>query len=533
MTAIRRLFVILYRFFRYRLYELADGIPRGRMPLWLWLSLRLHPLRLLPRSNIPPAIRLRLALEDLGPVFVKFGQAISTREDLLAAEFAAELARLQDQVPAFPSVTARKLTAAALGKPLELCFRHFVDDPLASASVAQVHAATLPDGAEVVVKIIRPDVETRIHADLRLMHLAAALCERLWRDASRLHLRELVADYQKTIMAELNLLHEAANTATLRANFAHSELLYVPRVYWPLCRRNLLVMERIHGVPIGRVEELRALGVNLAKLAERGVEIFFTQLFRHNFFHADMHPGNIFVAVSDPENPGYIAVDCAIIGSLTETDQEYLARNLLAFFHRDYAEVARLHVRSGWLPHDVDPQEFADVIRDLCEPLFAKPLGEIPFGRFLLALFVAARRFDMEVQPQLALLQKTLVNIEGLGRRLYPELNLWETAMPFITGWLQDRFGLNLLLRGLRDKAPELIARLPDLPDILLTSQDRILRLERLTTVQDRELVRLRALLLRRKRWRLGLLLIVAVLAALALASTRLPDLAATLHLPW
>ena len=482
MSRIRRFFRIVWTVARYRLDEVAQSIaPESRLA-------RLSPLALLPKPTRSPAERLRLAIEDLGPIFVKFGQILSTRRDLLPTDYADELARLQDRVPPFPTQAAIARIEAREGRPLGEIFATFDEEPIASASLAQVHAATLAGGLDVVVKVLRPDIETAIVKDLKLLYGIAALLERFSRDARRLRLKEVVADYERTVFDELNLLLEAANTATLRRNFADSPLLYAPRVHWQHCHEDVFVVERVEGVPIADVAELTARGTDMEKLAARGVETFFTQVFEHNFFHADMHPGNIFVDVSDPANPSYIAVDCAVIGRLSEEDQAYLAKNLVAFFHQDYARVATLHVESGWVPPGTDVGEFEAVIRQLCEPIFERPLKEISFGNFLVALFRAARRFDMEVQPQLVLLQKTLLNIEGLGRQLYPDLDLWTTAKPFMERWIQARYGPMGALRRLADRLPDLLEQLPQLPDLLLGAQARIRDLDRLAA-QQRELI--------------------------------------------
>ncbi len=376
--------------------------------------------------------RLRLAAEELGPIFIKFGQAVSTRRDLLPADIADELAKLQDRVPPFPGAEARAAIESALGGPVTAFFGSFEENPLAAASIAQVHAATLKDGREVVVKVLRPGMREVIRRDLDVLYALARLAVRFVPDASRLRPLEVVAEYDKTINDELDLLREAGNAAQLKRNFAGSQLLYVPEVHFELSRPNVLVLERIRGIQISETERLRALNVNVKKLAENGVEIFFTQMLRHNFFHADMHPGNIFVLAEDPANPRYAAVDFGIVGTLDPKDLEYLAGNFLAFFDRDYRRIAELHIESGWVPAGTRVQELEGAVRTVCEPIFDKPLSEISFGLVLLRLFDIARRFRMEVQPQLVLLQKTLLNIEGLGRQLYPELDLWTTAQPFL-----------------------------------------------------------------------------------------------------
>ena len=417
-------------------------------------------------TQAPRAVRLRRALEDLGPIFVKFGQILSTRRDLLPEDIADEFASLQDRVPPFPGETAAGIVRDALGRPIEEIFGEFVREPLASASIAQVHAARLRDGREVVVKVVRPEIEKVIRRDVSLLHFVAELAQRYWPDARRLHPREVVAEYEKTILDELDLLREAASASQLRRNFEGSDLLHVPEVFWEYTRRRVMVMERVSGIPISNVEALVDAGIDLRVLAERGVEIFFTQLMRHNFFHADMHPGNIFVDRAHPDRPSYIAVDFGIMGSLSERDQRYLAENFLAFFNRDYRRVAELHVESKWVPSDTRIDEFEAAIRSVCEPIFDRPLKEISFGRVLVQLFQAARRFHMEVQPQLVLLQKTLLNIEGLGRQLYPDLDLWETAKPFLDRWMRDQLGTRALLREVRRQAPTWGETLPALPGL-------------------------------------------------------------------
>jgi ubiquinone biosynthesis protein len=455
---------------RYRLDDLLPEEQLRHLPWTARVALRCSPSRWLPRDPSPPGVRLRRAFETLGPVFVKFGQMLSTRRDLLPAEIADELARLQDHVPPFPGDQARAIARAALGDSFEREIVSFDEQPIASASIAQVHGAVLADGSEVVVKIVRPDIEPVIEADLEVLRKLAGWAHRHLSAVRRLHLPEVVADYADTIVGELDMRREAANTQQLRQNFAASPLLYVPRVHRSLTRANVLVLERIHGVPIGQVGELRARGVDLRTLANRGVETFFTQVFVHNFFHADMHPGNIFVDTTEPSNPRYIALDCAIIGRLTRTDQDYLARNLVAFFNRDYREVASLHLESGWVPEDTDAEAFERVIREVCDPIFAKPLAEISFGHFLVELFRTAAEFNMEIQPQLVLLQKTLLYIEGLGRQLYPELDLWQSAKPFMDEWLAERIGPLAAIRSFTEAAPRLAQHLPRLPDLIINT---------------------------------------------------------------
>ena len=411
--------------------------------------------------------RLRLALEELGPIFIKFGQAVSTRRDLLPPDIADELAKLQDRVPPFPDAEARAAIERSLGQPVGEVFGSFETAPLAAASIAQVHGATLKDGREVVVKVLRPGMHECIRKDLDVLYALAGLALTWVPDAHRLRPVEIVAEYDKTIMDELDLMREATNAAQLRRNFAGSALLYVPEVYFDLCRSDVLVMERIRGIQISNIERLRELKVNFRKLAEHGVEIFFTQMLHHNFFHADMHPGNIFVLAEDPENPRYAAVDFGIIGTLEERDLEYLAGNFLAFFDRDYRRIAELHIESGWVPAGARVSELESAVRTVCEPIFQKPLDEISFGLVLLRLFDVARRFQMTVQPQLVLLQKTLLNIEGLGRDLYPQLDLWKTARPLLKNWYRERMRPRALLKHARRHLPEVIESIRATPPLI------------------------------------------------------------------
>jgi ubiquinone biosynthesis protein len=411
--------------------------------------------------------RLRLALEELGPIFVKFGQALSTRRDLLPVDIADELAKLQDRVPPFDGAVAVATIERAFGRALADIFTDFEQTPLAAASIAQVHVAKLKSGEEVVVKILRPGMHEFIERDLEVLHALAVLANRYWEPTRRVRPIELVREYRKTILDELDLMREAGNAAQLKRNFSGSRLLYVPVVYWDYCRVNVMVMERIHGVVVSRMDELRARGTNIAKLAENGVEIFFTQVFRHNFFHADMHPGNIFVQIDDPDNPRYAAVDFGIVGTLQPRDQHYLAENFLAFFDRDYARVAALHVESGWVPKGTRVDELETAVRTVCEPIFNKPLKEISFAQVLLRLFETARRFDMQIQPQLILLQKTLLNIEGLGRELYPELDLWKTAQPILRQWMRERTSPRAVLKRMRTHLPDTLEALKQLPQLL------------------------------------------------------------------
>ena len=433
----------------------------------LWVRSAKVCLGILPTPADTPAVSLRLALEELGPVFVKFGQSLATRRDLFEPETVAQLQRLTDNVPPFDPDLSVAIIEEELGAPIAELFRSFGMTPLASASVAQVHPAVMPDGSEVVVKVIRPGIERLIRRDTALMYSIASMLERWSNEARRLHPVDVVRDYERVILDELNLNLEAGNANRLRENWLGTGMLYVPEVNFDLTRTRVMVSERIYGIPVSNIDELNTRAVNMRALANAGVEIFFTQVFDQNYFHADMHPGNVFIDATDPEHPSYIGLDCAIMGSLTEADKDYLARNLLAFFNRDYAEVARLHVASGWVPPDTDVLQFESVVRSVCDPVFQKPIREISFGRVLVSLFQTARRFNMEVQPQLVLLQKTLLNIEGLGRQIDPDLNLWETAAPYMERWMAARGGGAILLRRLFPNAPEALLRLPELPGLM------------------------------------------------------------------
>ena len=411
-------------------------------------------------KQTPFPVRIRQTLEDLGPIFIKFGQIVSTRRDLLEEDVAEELAKLQDAVPPFPGSQARAIIEQAFGKKIEELFESFDETPLASASIAQVHAAKLKNGDDVVVKVLRPGIEKTIRRDLSILYTLAGLANRYWKDAHRLKPLELVKDYDRTISDELNLTREAANASQLRRNWDNSPILFVPQIYWELTKPNVMVIERIYGTQVSDVESLKAQGISLERLGALGVEIFFTQVFRDNFFHADMHPGNIFVS---PEGQ-YIAVDFGIMGTLTTDDQRYLAENLLAFFNRDYHRVAQLHVDSGWVPKTTRVDEFEAAIRTVSEPIYDRPLGEISFAHFLVNLFQTARRFDMEVQPQLVLLEKTLVYVEGVGRQLYPELDLWATAKPFLETWLNEQIGPKAFINRVKETLPQISENLPELP---------------------------------------------------------------------
>jgi ubiquinone biosynthesis protein len=436
----------------------------------------------------PRGVRIRRTLEDLGPIYVKFGQALSTRKDLLPEDIAEELVKLQDRVQPFAVETAMQTIEQQLGMTINEAFAKFDHTPLASASIAQVHTATLHSGEEVIVKVLRPNIEDKINSDLGLIYEIARLAEKFWLDARRLRAIEVVAEFEKTLIDELDLIREAANASAIRSNFKNSKLLYIPEIHWPLTRRKVLVMERIRGIPVGDIQALRDGNADFKKLAERGVEIFFTQVFRDNFFHADMHPGNIFVELPDK----YLAVDFGIVGSLSDSDQRYLAENFLAFFNHDYRRVAQMHIESGWVPSTTRVEEFEAAIRSVCEPIFEKPLKDISFGLLLLRLFQTARRFDMVVQPQLVLLQKTLLNIEGLGRQLYPDLDLWRTAKPFLENWFKQRMGPMAKIKELLSKFPEITEQLPEFPALVLHAVQSTAQIQQQMQQQNREISLLR-----------------------------------------
>ncbi|OAJ35693.1 ubiquinone biosynthesis regulatory protein kinase UbiB [Piscirickettsia salmonis] len=493
---------------RYRIDEVVLAIPFLR-PLQFLMYLNPWGWKKETRTR---AERLRLCLESLGPVFIKFGQILSTRRDLLPDDIALELARLQDQVPPFPAAQARAVLEKSYKQPLSAIFAEFSDEPMASASIAQVHAARLPSGQEVVVKVLRPHLKRVLRKDIDLMYMLARLFERYWAASRRLRPIEVVAELERNLMDELDLMREAANTSQLRRNFKGEQTLKVPEIYWEYTRSNVIVMERIFGVPVADIEALKAHKVDLKRLSERGVEIFFTQVFRDCFFHADMHPGNIFVDCNYPADPGYIAVDCGIVGTLSRDDQHYLAGNFLAFFKRDYRRVAELHVESGWVPAQTRVDEFESAIRTVCEPIFERPLKDISFGQTLLRLFQTARRFDMQVQPQLLLLQKTLLNIEGLGRQLNPELDLWSTAKPFLEKWMKEQVGIKGFTQRLLHNLPSWSEQFPEFPALahqwFINQHEYHLKLKKAAELKEEHLWQLK----HAKRSSAGLVIGIALL---------------------
>jgi ubiquinone biosynthesis protein len=493
-----RVIKIFYVVLRFGLDEFLLAHERTR-----WLRSLLNVLLFARNISAPRAERLRMALESLGPIFVKFGQMLSTRRDLIPNDIADELAKLQDQVPPFPSSQAMAILEATYQKKLGEVFRSFDEKPIASASVAQVHFAVLPDGREVAVKILRPGIEHVIGHDLALLDVCAGLMERLWADGKRLRPKAVVAEFEKYLHDELDLMREASCASQLKRNFAKSSLLLVPEMYWDWCDTNVIVMERMHGIPISQMDALRAANINISKLASDGVEIFYTQVFRDGFFHADMHPGNIQVAADGR----YIALDFGIMGTLNDTDKNYLAQNFIAFFNRDYKRVAEVHIESGWVPAETRVDELEAAIRAVCEPIFDRPLRDVSFGKVLLRLFQTSRRFGVEIQPQLVLLQKTLLNIEGLGLQLDPELDLWKTAKPWLERWMSEQIGWRGFVKSLKAEAPRYATLLPQIPRLLHQ------RLNENPMAQYETILRDLALLQRKRNFWLMVIGVTAVIA--------------------
>ena len=471
MNTLYRLFVINFTMARYGLDEIILSIHFFRPLRFLGL---INPFNWFRNHSLSQAQRLRLCIESLGPIFIKFGQMLATRRDLVGEDIVVELEKLLDQVPPFPHSQARAIVEQELGKPIEQTFKSFDENILASASIAQVYSAVLPEGEPVIVKIVRPNIEARIARDIQLLMVLARLADRYWLEAKRVKPIKIVEEFEKTLLNELDLVREAANASELRRHFLGSNDLYVPQVYWDYCKTRVLVMERIEGIPVSDIEQLKAHNINLEVLSRKGVEVFFTQVYQHNYFHADMHPGNIFVSHENPDDPKYIAVDFGIMGGLSTQDQRYLAENFVAFFNRDYRRVAELHVDSGWVDRDTRIDEFEASIRAVCEPIFQRPLSEISFGQLLLRLFQTAREFNMEIQPQLLLLQKTLLHIEGLGRQLYPQLDLWDTAKPFLERWLSEQMGVRALVKGFKKNLPYIAENLPDLPQLVFKTLHKV-----------------------------------------------------------
>ncbi|MBR0572999.1 MULTISPECIES: ubiquinone biosynthesis regulatory protein kinase UbiB [Pasteurellaceae] len=468
----RRFYRIIETFLR---YGIDEAIPDHRLTNSLGIARKGLFWIKNQHTDKPFGERLRLALQELGPVWIKLGQMLSTRRDLFEPELADQLALLQDNVEAFDGKLARQIIETALGDKLEKWFDDFDENALASASIAQVHTAKFNQnqtlaGKEVVLKVIRPEIEPIIKSDIELMYRLAHLIPKLSPEGKRLRAVEVVQEYEKTLADELNLRREMDNAIRLRANFYESEELYIPEMYPDFCHKNVIVMERIYGIHVANIDELKANGTDMKLLSERGVQVFFTQVFRDSFFHADMHPGNIFVNPNHPENPQYIGIDCGIVGQLNQHDKRYLAESFVAFFNRDYRRVALMHVESGWTPADTDIDAFEQAFREVCEPIFAKPLSEISFGHVLLNLFKVAREFNMEVQPQLVLLQKTLLYIEGLGRQIYPELDLWKTAKPFLQNWLNEQIGVKAMFKDIQQHLPQFREHFAEFPEAMFNA---------------------------------------------------------------
>jgi len=485
-----------------RMLKISAILSRYQLDEFLEATHLYRPMRLLrflmpwgsaDVADKPRGERLRLALNEMGPIYVKFGQIISTRRDLVAPDIADELALLQDQVPPFPGDEAQAIVEQALKKPVSELFATFDLEPLASASIAQVHGATLLDGREVVVKVVRPGIRRLIRRDIDLLMAIARLAEKYWEGGARVRPPEFVREFETFVFDELDMNREAANASALRKNFAGSTELYIPEIYWPYCKEHVLVMERVSGIPISDIKGLREAGVNLERLAKMGIRVFYTQVFRDNLFHADMHPGNIMVDVSDPENASYIALDFGIVASLTPRDLYYISENFQALFNRDYFRVAHLHVEAGWVPHDTRLDELEASVRAVGEPVFSRPLNEISFGELMLKLFQVAYRFKLDIQPQLIMLQKTLLNIEGLGRELYPDLDVMATSKPELERILREKHGFDHAAKDLRERLPGWLSQAPDMPGLLYDYLKQATEGNLVSRVDPRDLARFRA----------------------------------------
>jgi ubiquinone biosynthesis protein len=474
---------------RYRLDVLLEAVHLYRPMRWIG-SILPEPRDV---AEAPRGARLRMALQDLGPVYVKFGQILSTRRDLLPTDIADELSLLQDRVPPFPGEEARAIIEQALGQPVDELFAQFDPQPLASASIAQVHACTLLDGREAVVKVVRPGIEKQLRRDIDLLKAIAGLATRYWEEGKRVQPLEIVREFETFVFDELDMQREASNASVLRHNFEGSRDLYIPEIYWNYCKQRVLTMERVSGIGVGDLETLRARGVNLERLALRGVRVFYTQVFRDNLFHADMHPGNILVDASDPEDPTFIALDFGIVASLTPKDLYYISENFMALFNRDYLRVAQLHIDAGWIPDDTRIDELEAAIRAVGEPNFTRPLNEISFGELLFKIFKVARRFKLHIQPQLIMLQKTLLNIEGLGRQLYPELDIWAVAKPELEAILREKHGVDRAARELRDRLPGWLSQAPEMPGLIHDYLEKAAKGQLVTRIASEDLARLRA----------------------------------------
>ena len=485
-----------------RLLKISAILSRYRLDEFLEATHLYRPMRLLRViapwgrrhvADAPRGERLRLALNEMGPIFVKFGQILSTRRDMIPEDIADELALLQDQVPPFPGEEARAIVERELEKPVEELFGVFETTPLASASIAQVHGATLPDGNEVVVKVVRPGIRKQLRRDIDLLYAVAGLAEKYWEGGQRVRPQEFVREFETFVFDELDMYREASNASLLRSNFEGSKDLYIPEIYWPYCREPVLVMERVSGVPVNDIQGLRDAGVNLERLAKIGIRVFYTQVFRDNLFHADMHPGNILVDVTDPENASYIALDFGIVASLTPKDLRYISENFMALFNRDYFRVAQLHVDAGWVPHDTRVEELEAAIRTVGEPNFTRPLNEISFGELMLKLFQVAYRFKLNIQPQLIMLQKTLLNIEGLGRELSPTFDAMAVAKPELESILREKHGLDRTAKDLRERLPGWLNRAPEMPGLLHDYLKQATEGNLVTRIDSEDLARLQA----------------------------------------